>query len=113
MTECKVVCGGGLGGGRKEVLAATGATHLEARPKFDDHRSFSKPFLPGFLGFAERSGVNDVAIVLVQVFCDMIHVPLFESFNHGLDYLNLRGIRVRHGTKRLEVEFLCGCVGSK
>ena len=39
-----------------------------------------QPLLPGFHDPTDGSGARDMAVVLVQEFRDMFHIPLSESF---------------------------------
>lgn len=91
MIECEVICGNGLACERR-FRAAAGTTRLGLCPKADNFLGFFKPFLLGLFPLAEGSGVSDAAIVLVQVACYMVHVPLVEPLNHGGYELELRGI---------------------
>ena len=54
-------------------------TCLEVSGECDDPRHILKPFLSGEFPRAERSGVHDTTKILVQVFCDNVHVRFRDS----------------------------------
>ena len=59
-------------------------------------RQLLKPLLRGLIRLADRSGVGDMAEVLMHMFCKNAHAPGFESTNHLVRELDLRGISVGH-----------------
>lgn len=72
-------------------------------PKVDNPGHVLEVLPSSLLRHPERSGVNDMAIVIVQVFRDMIYIPVYESLTPIVHKFDLRGF----GT------FLAGHLGEK
>jgi hypothetical protein len=87
----------------EEVLQVT--TYLKFCCELHDLPHLFKPLISGALRDTERSGVKDTAEILVQVLCEMVHVPLVESLYEIVYELELRGYGacwVRHLGEAIE-----------
>ena len=89
--EWTVDCGRGLVTA-KVVRAVTDMTYLEFGPKADNPRKAVKPLFSGLLWPANGPRVSDMAIVLVQVLCDEVQVPLLESVTPLVHEFDLGGL---------------------
>ena len=71
---------------------ATSIIYLPLGPEVEKLHKILKILLFGPLWLTKRSRVNDVAIVLMQVLRDKVHVPRLESVKPFVEYFDLRGI---------------------
>ena len=77
MMEWRVSCGSGLAWGER---LATKTSYLGSiGPEVENLRELLYILLFGLLRLIEGPRVTDTAMVLVQMACDKIYVPLFES----------------------------------
>ena len=67
-------------------------THVVLGPDAVEPRDVFKPLLSGFLWPTERSRVGDLAIVLMQGFCDKVYILRFECLGPFVGEFDLWGI---------------------
>lgn len=76
----------------KAVSVTTSIIYLPLGPEVEKLHKILKILLFGPLRLAKRSRVNDVAIVLMQVLRNKVHVPRLESVKPFVEDLDLWGI---------------------
>lgn len=79
-------------GGGKDVQQLSLTCH-NVDPKVHDLCGVLEILLFRLLRFTNRSGVGDTTMVLVQVFCDVGHVPLSKFLAKRAHELRLRAFR--------------------
>ena len=75
---------------RLKINGAT--TCVTVSPKGNHFSRALEKLLFGLLPPPERSRICETTVVLVQEFCDEIHVPLFERLNEREHEVHLGGI---------------------
>ena len=106
MMEWNVVCGSELAKG-KNVEGKTGVTYINSGPTFEDFLSACKPLLFGQFRSVEGTRISDAAMVLVQVFCNIVFVSLLEPLGpvkYELDLRRVGSLRAGHGSEVIEGE---------